>query len=603
MNTRNFGGSLWLLLFGTATVLLIGAFARFDANSTTEAADVSDSSATPDSGTNMVPPSPAAAPVVGPKLPADLSPGLADVIKLAQARVGDDTLLSYIQNTGLNYNPSADELLYLSDIGVSQSVLAALVKRPVAELAAAPAATNEASPVPAPIPAGSALAGPAENMIDAPLPTDDQPAPVAVPQNNYFYDSLAPYGSWQDTGAGYAWQPSVAAVDPGWTPYVNRGHWAWTDDGWCWVSDYSWGWAPFHYGRWSRDPRLGWLWVPGRVWSPAWVAWRNTDGFAGWAALPPGVLFRPGVGLFTVSGLPGLSLSFGINADWFTFVPHGQFLGRNLARVATTGKPASALFAGSKPVNNYTLAGGRILNAGVGVDKIAAATKAPVRKLALKEVSSEGDAGAIGGGAKSLAVYRPTVGPAPPHEPAGVSAKPLLINGARPLPERLAEATPPSYNPAPNRTGFTANNFAPAPPRTSPPLPAPTAMVAARPSYFGSGDTKAVAIPRQPAPVVSYPSFGANQPGYESAPSYGSTIRLPSPPPNPQRVGNGTGFGSSGFGTPREAPAYGGGGNAYERSAPSYPAPAPGHNNGGGAASSGSSSSSTSSSASNKNSK
>jgi hypothetical protein len=595
MNTRNFGGSLWLLLFGTATVLLIGAFARFDTNSPTETADISTPPAAPDSSTNTAPP-PAAKPAVGPTLPADLSPGLADVIKLAQAHVGDDTLLAYIQNSGLAYSPSADELLYLSDIGVSQNVLAALVKKPVAELPVAAAATNEAIPVAPPAPNNSALAGPADNMIDIPLPTDDQPAPVPVPQNNYFYDSLAPYGSWQDTGEGYAWQPTVAVVDPGWTPYVNRGQWVWTDDGWFWASDYSWGWAPFHYGRWNHDRRLGWLWVPGNVWSPAWVAWRNTDGFAGWAALPPGVLFRPGVGLFTVSGLPGLDRSFGISADWFTFVPHEQFLSRNLGRFATTGRRASGLFASSKPVNNYTLAGGRILNAGVSVEKIASATKAPVRKTALKEVSSAADAGAITGSAKNLAAYRPSVSATAPRAPTATSSKPLLINGARPVPGRLAEAPPPSYNAAANRPGFTANNFAPTVTRTPPALPGPAPTLASRPGYFGTSDSKAVALPREPAPAVGYPSFGGNQRAYDPAQSSGTTIRLPSPPPSPQRAAGGPTYGNSGYSAPRESQSSGGGGNA-----PSYNAPAPSHNGGGSGGGSGNTGGSNGS-ASNKNS-
>ena len=32
-------------------------------------------------------------------------------------------------------------------------------------------------------------------------------------------------------------------------PYTTAGHWVYDDD-YVWVSDYDWGWAPFHYGRW-----------------------------------------------------------------------------------------------------------------------------------------------------------------------------------------------------------------------------------------------------------------------------------------------------------------------------------------------------------------
>jgi hypothetical protein len=67
------------------------------------------------------------------------------------------------------------------------------------------------------------------------------------------------------------------------------GHWAYTDYGWTWVSDYEWGWAPFHYGRWDRDDYYGWFWVPGHEWGPAWVVWSRSDNYYGWAPLRPGI--------------------------------------------------------------------------------------------------------------------------------------------------------------------------------------------------------------------------------------------------------------------------------------------------------------------------
>lgn len=60
-----------------------------------------------------------------------------------------------------------------------------------------------------------------------------------------------------------------------------------TEYGWTWVSDWDWGWAPFHFGRWAVMTGLGWGWVPGTQWGPAWVSWRAGGGFVGWAALPP----------------------------------------------------------------------------------------------------------------------------------------------------------------------------------------------------------------------------------------------------------------------------------------------------------------------------
>ncbi len=62
-----------------------------------------------------------------------------------------------------------------------------------------------------------------------------------------------------------------------------------TDDGWTWVADPSepWGWATYHYGRWTNLDGIGWVWVPGYTWAPAWVSWRYGGGYCGWAPLPP----------------------------------------------------------------------------------------------------------------------------------------------------------------------------------------------------------------------------------------------------------------------------------------------------------------------------
>ena len=60
--------------------------------------------------------------------PANLSPGVQEVVKLSQAHMTDDVILSYIKNSGVSYNLSADDILYLNSQGVSQPVLGALLK-------------------------------------------------------------------------------------------------------------------------------------------------------------------------------------------------------------------------------------------------------------------------------------------------------------------------------------------------------------------------------------------------------------------------------------------------------------------------------------------
>lgn len=140
-----------------------------------------------------------------------------------------------------------------------------------------------------------------------PAPPVDQAGPDArqpatPPTADTFREGLSPYGSWvQYRDMGWVWRPKVA---PGWRPYY-RGQWIWTDSGWTWTSDEPWGWATYHYGRWGYDGQLGWFWVPGYVWGPAWVSWRYGPGVIGWAPLWPDWFF-------------GFGLSF-------TFVPSHRF--------------------------------------------------------------------------------------------------------------------------------------------------------------------------------------------------------------------------------------------------------------------------------------
>jgi hypothetical protein len=99
------------------------------------------------------------------------------------------------------------------------------------------------------------------------------------------YRELTPYGAWYESPEyGWIWAPSVGVA--GWRPYT-QGYWVCTSSGWMWRSNYPWGWLCYHYGRWVSHPTLGWCWVPGYEWAPAWVTWYSTDTYVGWAPIPP----------------------------------------------------------------------------------------------------------------------------------------------------------------------------------------------------------------------------------------------------------------------------------------------------------------------------
>jgi hypothetical protein len=120
----------------------------------------------------------------------------------------------------------------------------------------------------------------------------------------FFYHRLAPYGRWVFYRPhGWVWYP--AGVGPYWQPYADDGYWANTEYGYTWVSNYEWGWIPFHYGSWTWVDAYGWIWVPGYVWGPAWVTWSYGPDYIGWAPLPPDFAFTYGYGCPTVSLFPG----------------------------------------------------------------------------------------------------------------------------------------------------------------------------------------------------------------------------------------------------------------------------------------------------------
>src|SRR6266540_6289548 len=92
--------------------------------------------------------------------PAKLAPGLEEIVQLAQAGVGDDVLLAYVENSSASYKLEVDEILYLHDLGISAEVIAGLVRH------------GQSSPEPAPTLAGASPepSKPADNVNINPPP-------------------------------------------------------------------------------------------------------------------------------------------------------------------------------------------------------------------------------------------------------------------------------------------------------------------------------------------------------------------------------------------------------------------------------------------------
>jgi hypothetical protein len=356
---------------------------------------------------------------------------MQEVVKLAQAGVNKDVLVAFVNNSAASYQPSAEEIIYLNDLGVPDEVITAILKKaPVAPGPAyppppspAPQNPQPSQPPPNATPAvANAPATPEASPVPAPSITPPRPAvgldpppkPVAPAQppaeavSPTFYKALQPYGAWVNLpDYGWSWQPAVAVSNPAWRPYGDNGQWLYTDSGWYWHSDYSWGWAPFHYGRWHRHSRYGWVWEPDNVWGPSWVSWRYAEGYCGWAPLPPAARFEAGVGLVYNGARVDAGFDFGLDDSFYMFVPAGHFCDPYPVRFALGFGDAGAIFRGSSVLNHYGFRGGVWYNEGFGRDRIAVAARVDIPLARIQESRSLIRPVATRGGV--ISVYRPRV--------------------------------------------------------------------------------------------------------------------------------------------------------------------------------------------------
>ena len=225
---------------------------------------------------------------------------------------------------------------------------------------------------------------------------------------SFFYDELAPYGHWYPSQQ-YDWVWRPAGVHAGWRPYVD-GYWVYSDYGPTWVSDYEWGWAPFHYGRWYLDPVLGWVWVPGTQWAPAWVSFHHGGGWVGWAPLPPGAGFSAG-------------FSYARHSGSYCFVQERHFLDRHIRRRAVPVAHNHGLLRRTRNVTRYATVNRTVVNRSVPVERIARATRRPVPTHRVVDVARAGDVRRARARAREVAMFRPAVRSVRPSQPPAASRR------------------------------------------------------------------------------------------------------------------------------------------------------------------------------------
>jgi len=211
----------------------------------------------------------------------------------------------------------------------------------------------------------------------------------------YSYNYLSPYGTWVSMDPyGYVWCPRHMGYR--WRPY-SEGHWVWTDYGWTWIDDSDWGWIPFHYGRWGWDDDLGWYWVPGTVWGPAWVVWRSSDMYMGWAPIPPGVELRPGIDF--------AALSIRVPGNFWIFIGGSHFLDPEIHPYVLPYERNVTIVNYTTIHNGFSFRGDRFINEGVGIDTVRRITRRDVPRYSLEDSRQPGRARIAG---NTVQLYQPS---------------------------------------------------------------------------------------------------------------------------------------------------------------------------------------------------
>lgn len=255
-----------------------------------------------------------------------------------------------------------------------------------------------------------------------------------------FYQALGPYGLWiDDPQYGYVWSPNV---DGEFRPYYTSGHWAMTEYGNTWVSDYPWGWATFHYGRWTFDNYYGWLWIPGPDWGPAWVSWRYGDGFYGWAPLGPGFDVGP------------TFVDYPCPSDWWVFVPPQYVYSGNYYHYWYGPHGNSRIIANTTYINNVYVTNHVTYISGPHATQVQQVTGQPVPVYHVRNSNNHNTRVHN----NDIRMYRPMrINPGPRDggqriAPPNVVAAPQPVRGAQPINNGSQGSAPPFRSAVPDNS-------------------------------------------------------------------------------------------------------------------------------------------------------
>jgi hypothetical protein len=161
-----------------------------------------------------------------------------------------------------------------------------------------------------------------------------------------------------------------------------------------------WGWATYHYGRWGFKEDIGWYWVPGTVWAPAWVSWRKSPKHVAWAPLPPG---RHTVYVTeTVDIEPDA-----IPAIYWRVVPVGSFLAEDLSSEIVIGDEARPLIRETRPAGSVRVRKDVVVDDVIEPEFVEKQANVKVVVHEAREARTEDEAGRVND--REVVLFKPSV--------------------------------------------------------------------------------------------------------------------------------------------------------------------------------------------------
>src|SRR5882724_9477137 len=111
-------------------------------------------------------------------------------------------------------------------------------------------------------------------------------------------------------------------------------------------------------------PAIWLVWVPGRVWGPAWVSFRYGESYVGWAPLPPE----------GYDDVPSYGYEPTINVAFWNFVPRQHFNDRYVNRYYDYHNNNNYFYK-TKNVTNITVINNRVVNNSINVNNFERDTR------------------------------------------------------------------------------------------------------------------------------------------------------------------------------------------------------------------------------------